>query len=162
MGRVKGRDLLLFKADEQGVLSDSAFACSEECSINVNAVYEETSDKDTALTPEQELTKVEWDISTNTLLGLTGGLDAPISSIESLKTGEKIIVAFAFKSGNTSDLAKAVEEQSGGKWVGDGNKKYLYGTCVIESVSISAPNNGKATASIKLKGAGELKVHTKK
>lgn len=161
MGRIKGRDLLLFKVtNDDGTLGDSAFACSDECSINVNAVFEETSDKDTALTPEQELTRVDWDISTNTLLNAKSGLDAPIESIETLKSGETIVVAFAFKSGDVSELAKAVEDQTGKKWTADGSKKYLYGRCVVESVTISAPNNGKATASIKLKGAGELKVHS--
>lgn len=158
--RIKGRDLLLFNCDKAGKMGDSAFACSQSCDININAVYEEVSDKDTATTPEQELTRVDWDISTNTLLSTVNGLDPAIGNIETLKQGADIYVAFGFKSGDVSSLAKAVEDQSGKKWVSDGAKKYLFGKCKIESVSISAPHDGKTTVSIKLKGSGELKVGT--
>lgn len=158
--RIKGRDLLLFKCDEAGKMSDSAFACSQSCDINVTAVFEEVSDKDTANSPEQELTRVDWDISTNTLLSTTNGLDPVVANIESLKQGADVFVAFGFKSGDVASLAKAVEDQTGKKWVADGAKKYLYGKCKIESVSISAPHDGKTTVSVKLKGSGELKVGT--
>lgn len=156
--RIKGRDLLLFKCNEAGLMSDSAFACSQSCDINVNAVYEEVSDKDTSTTPEQELTRVDWDISTNTLLSTLNGIDPAVANIESLKKGEDVWVAFGFKSGDVTTLAKAVEDQTGKKWTADKSKKYLYGKCKIESVSISAPHDGKTTVSVKLKGSGELKV----
>lgn len=146
--RIDGRDLRIFVATDKGAES-TPIACAKSCAIDIRTIFDNTSDKDSAANAVQPL-RTEFDAtSTNLLMEFDAFQDLVVMQAQR----KPLYMTFAALSNPSQGDVQDVE---GKKWTKAENKG-LVGMVYIESLSLNAPNEGKAECTIKLKGSGELK-----
>lgn len=148
--RIDGRDLRIFIATESGAAASSPIACAKSCSVDVQTIFDTTSDKDSAANGVNPL-RTEFSASSSNLLATFEAY----TELTKLQLGHKPLYMTFTQVQNASQ--SDVSEVEGDKW-NPTQSLGLYGMVYIESVSMSAQNEGKAEMSIKLKGSGALKV----
>lgn len=144
-----GTNLMIF-LDPTGTntaLQPCAFSTDASLKTLVSEI--DLSSKDSARWKEFMTGDFEWEMSTSTLMNLTGVTGTTLSTKElfiAYQAGLPCYAAFAIKDGSTPSWT-----------VKTGGLKFT-GQAIILSMDFAAPNKEKATAQIQLKGTGLLTV----
>ena len=122
-------------------------AFSTNASLTVNLGTREHSSKDSGDWSDFAGTRFDWEMSTDTLLNLTGVTGTTSSTLE-------IYTKFIAKSAVTVIFGTATG--SSPSWTASTTALSFTGEAIITSMSFNAPNLEDGSATISLKGTGAL------
>lgn len=153
MAKRKGKDL-------QFMVEGKTIAYSTGCSLNTTTQIVDSKTKDDAVGPAGEFDYVDWNGSSENVLGFNDGVTAETvySDLMDLQLeGTKINVRLCLVDG-----ASGAIPQGGWKESTTPAKDFAPygGLALIESVNLNAPAEGNATVSVNFKGVGPLKKLT--
>lgn len=143
MAVVRGRDLMLFKQDDDG----NYYALGAATTHTMTFTREEIdiSNKDTGEYGDVELGQISWEIQTDNMMEMSDYE----SLVDEFLAGTTLHVAFAV----TAEAGGSTGKPDTGWTIGDGGYE---GDVVITNITATAAHNDKATYSATLKGKGEL------
>jgi predicted secreted protein len=128
-------------------LQPAAFSTAAKLTVNLGT--REISSKDSADWSEFSGTKFDWDMSTDTLMNLSGVTGSTLSTKEiyaKFVAKQTVYVSFASATGTAPSWTKNTDAVN------------FTGQAIITNMSFDAPNYESATASIALKGTGVLAI----
>ena len=128
-------------------LQPAAFSTS--ASLTVNLSTREQSSKDSGDWTDHAGTKFDWDMSTDTLMNLSGVTGDTLSTkniYEKFITKCKVYVSYASATGTSPS------------WTCNNSNVNFTGQAIITSMSFNAPEVEDSSATITLKGTGTLSV----
>lgn len=143
---IKGRDLMLFDS------SGHSFAFATNHTFTINAETAEISSKDHGIWGGSEVTKFNWEISTENLYTSTN-YDTLFTLMLS---GTPMKVRFGLKTEVAND--QTVADGDLDYW--SSQTTYYEGDAVITSLVANAPNGDNATFTCTFTGAGKIAKHT--
>ena len=148
--QTKGKNIMLFAATK-------AIALSTNHVLNVNPKLDETVTKDDAEGPVGDIDYVDWDCSTDSIVGASGATNEHTYAdlIASQIAGDTIAVVMDAVTAATADKAVPAAGWSGA------NSASVYtpkrsGNAMISEITIDAPADGFATMNVALVGVGVL------
>lgn len=142
---IKGRDLMLFDA------SGHSFAFATNHTFTINAEVAEISSKDHGIWGGSEVTKFNWEITTENLYTSTN-YD---SLFTLMMSGTPMKVRFGIKSeATTSASTLSVADGDLDYW--SSGEIYYEGDAVITSLVANAANGDNATYTATFTGAGKI------
>ena len=128
-------------------IDDEPAAFSTNASLTVNLGTREHSSKDSGNWSDFSGTKFDWNMTTDTLMNLTGVTGTTLSTYE-------IYTKFVAKS--AVDVVFASATGTSPSWTSDSTNVNFTGEAIITSMSFNAPNYEDGSATISMKGTGEL------
>lgn len=128
-----------------------AVACAKNSTLELTSKTIEEQTKDDDVGPKTEVDYVDWSMTTENLVGTSQGtnIDELVATMISCGT-----VGLLFAPVGSCEQAEPTSGWASTTKV-DGFTA-LQGTGIIESISVNAPVDGKASATVKFKGAGKL------
>lgn len=133
-------------------VDSKAVACATNSVLELTSKTIEERTKDDAPGPKVEVDYVDWSASTENLVGTSNGTNID-ELIETMLSADTVDLVFG-----PVGSSEQAEPSSG--WA---STSYItgfvsrQGTAIIESISVNAPVDGKASATVKFKGASVLK-----
>jgi predicted secreted protein len=160
MGILKGKNLLLSVGlTENGKFVYKTYGFATSCELNITVDTTETSStnfKQMAASgdgswKEFTVSKKSWTASTDHLVGVISNFDSVFQTL--VADNPEVMIKFGVVSYKSTDADgdDNLDEsfQLGG---------YYYGKAIINSLSVSAPEEGEATFSVQMQGTGALKL----
>ena len=131
-------------------------ALATSCSLNATTQFTDARTKDDAEGPVNEPDYIDWTISSENMVGANDGV-----TNEEVYTG---LMDLMLAKQKVYVIVELVADGSGaipqGGWQSDPSENRAFspygGFAYIESVNLTAPNEGNATISVNFKGAGPL------
>lgn len=149
MKKLKGKSLM-------ARVNNRTVALATSCSFTATTQFEDAQTKDDAEGPANEPTWVDWNGSSENMVGINESQPVQLTYAELLDLQlSKTVIDLSFDL--VSNAEGSVPEED---WKPDTANVYGFapygGKAYIESVNLNAPNNGKATFSVAFKAAGPL------
>ena len=140
----------------QHIVDGKATALATSCSLNATMQFDDTRTKDDAEGPAPEPDYIDWSVGSENIVGYNEDVTAEMLYDELMETfvSKKKVEIYVEQIADASGAVPA------GGWKPDTTVKKAFapygGYAYIESVTLNAPENGKATVSVSYKGYGAL------
>lgn len=146
MATIKGQNLRIFAGPDTSHLQ--CVAAAQSCSLRVDVVAEDTSNKDVENDWQQkQITKMDWEVECQALVVLA---DDGALTVDELTVGETYVLRLSQTLGasgqhNRDAVANALQ---------------VTGEAILTDLTINASNREESTYTAKFIGDGELKQYT--
>ena len=147
MATIKGQNLRILLGPDSSHLQ--CVAAAQQCSLRVDAVAEDTSNKDVEndwLT--KQITKIDWEVECQALVTL--GTDATGRQLADLTVGQTYTLRLSQTAGATNQKNRDAVA----------NAMQLTGTAILTDLTINASDREESTYTAKFIGDGELRQYT--
>ena len=131
--KVQGKNIILYKSTGG---TDTAFACSTNCTFNVQVNQKDVTSQSSAWFNEYKIDVATWGVTCEGIVTLAGYSYADMLATQLARTS--ITVKFSIDNGTSIVV--------------------LSGTAIITSISINAPYKDISTYSISLQGVGAYTI----
>ena len=157
MGRtiLKGSEVMLF-------VDGAPIALATNCSLEVTTQTQDARTKDSANGPDDEFDFCNWSLSSESFVGENEDVESQVLA-DDLLDMQLVGTLVSVIIGRVSRTSAGIEADGWNAPSAAGANTVLgayEGKALIMSSSVNAPNEGKATFSVKLNGRGELKKIT--
>lgn len=153
MKAINGKDIMLFF--KLGGTTPVALAMATNHTLKLTSETQETSNKDTGVWGDQEVTKLRWSATSDNFVEGIDTDDAYGKLVAAWLSKQKIDVVLAIPTNITDG-----EVPTGG-WLPPSAGGGYSGKATIDDITLNAPNGQNASFSVSLTGAGQLTPITK-
>jgi predicted secreted protein len=151
MGILKGKNLLLSVGlTENGKFVYKTYGFATSCELNITVDTTETSSTNFSW-KEFTVSKKSWTASTDHLVGVINNFDSVFQTL--VADNPEVMIKFGVVDYKSTDADG--DDNLDESFVLGG---YYYGKAIINSLSMSAPEEGEATFSVQMQGTGALKL----
>lgn len=139
----------------QVFLDGKAVALSTSCSFSITAQFADAKTKDDPVGPYAEFDYADWSVSTESIYGVNDGVTSEvIADTLEMYAAEGRVLSLTFE--RVMDGRGKVPQSGWRPNRGEGVSRGWQGQAYIESVTVNAPAQGKATVSVNFKAAGPI------
>ena len=131
--KVQGKNIILYKSTGG---TDTAFACSTNCTFNVQVSQKDVTSQSSAWFNEYKIDVASWNVTCDGIVTLAGYSYADMLATQLART--PINIKFSIDNGTSVVV--------------------LAGSAIITSISINAPYKDISTYSISLQGVGAYTI----
>lgn len=151
MAKKRGKELQL-------IVDSKTIALATNCVLNTDAQMTESRTKDDAIGPGGDVDFVDWNISSENIVGATSGVTAQMlykDLLEKHLAGTKVTVAMKMVQNATGAIPNTDWSPT---TTADEAFVPCEGEAIIKSVTLNTPADNWATVSVNFKGVGPLSI----
>lgn len=153
MGKIKGKSIMV-------TVNGNTIALSTSCSLQTTTQTSDARTKDDAVGPHNEVEYIDWTVSSESMVGKNEEVTAQqvYDALLALQLAGAEVEVYVELMSNASGKVPT------GDWTADTTSKNGFtpygGKALIDSLNLSAPNEGNATLSASFKANGPLTKKT--